>query len=64
MFTLIAAKMTGALSKLENARGRRGVTMLEYVLLGLMIVLVAVVLWNVFGPALRGAFERLSDAIG
>lgn len=56
-------RATVALNRVASRRPLRGVTMLEYVLLGLLVVAVGVLLWNLFGEQLRDAFERLGNAI-
>lgn len=63
MFRSLAVRLQAATTHYLHERGTRGVTMLEYVLLGLMVVMVGLVLWRLFGSRLRDAFAQLGDAI-
>ena len=59
--------MLRTLVALQSVRTRlprtRGVTMLEYVLLALLVVIIGAALWALFGNQLRGAFQDLGRAI-
>ncbi len=63
MLGLIVRMQTASTNFVATRRNVRGVTMLEYVLLGLMVVAVGLVLWRIFGSRLQAAFQQLADAI-
>lgn len=42
---------------------RRGATMLEYVLLGLLVIGFGYVIFTVFGGSIKGAFTRISNDV-
>lgn len=64
MLRTLTVRIQTSLTHYAHTRSQnRGVTMLEYVMLGLMVVVVGLVLWRVFGSKLQSAFEQLGNAI-
>lgn len=61
--TSLFVRISAVVERYRERAITRGVTMLEYVLLAVIVVGVGALLWTLFGDELRNAFGRIGNAL-